>query len=63
MKKQKLESLKGKKFDKQAMHTIKGGKIGFQDSIGDCTTLNMTKVMSTGEVKRDQDTDDSDWAC
>jgi len=58
----KLESLKGKKFDRQAMNIIKGG-IRREESIGDCTTLNMTKVMSTGEVKRDQDTDDSDWAC
>lgn len=62
----KLESLKGKKFDRQAMNTIKGGHSGLENSIdatGDCTTLNMTKVRSTGEVKRDQDSDDSDWAC
>ncbi|CAD7806523.1 hypothetical protein CHRY9390_01523 [Chryseobacterium aquaeductus] len=62
----KLESLKGKKFDRQEMNTVKGGHSGLEnsiESIGDCTTLNMTKVRSTGEVKRDQDIDDSDWAC
>ena len=63
MKKKKLESLKGKKFNRQEMNIIKGGNTDLESSIGDCTTLNLTKVRSTGEVKRDQDTDDSDWAC
>lgn len=57
----KLESLKNKKFDKINLSLIRGGQ-GREPSISDCTTLNLTKVRATGEIKREADTDDSDWA-
>lgn len=57
----KLESLKNKKFDKINLSLIRGGQ-GNESSISDCTTLNLTKVRATREIKREADTDDSDWA-
>ncbi len=63
--KKKLESLTDKKFSRSQLALIKGsgGDQGPAESIkGDCTTLNLTTVRATGEVKREADSDDSDWA-
>lgn len=46
----KLESLKIKKFDKINLSHIRGGQ-GGEASISDCTTLNLTKVRATREIK------------
>ncbi|HFK5587338.1 TPA: hypothetical protein ACGZ92_003567 [Elizabethkingia anophelis] len=63
--KKKLQSLKDKKFGRSELALIKGSGLaqGPEEFIkGDCTTLNLTTVRATGEVKREPDSDDSDWA-